>query len=364
MITGDHAVTAAAIGGELGITGKAITGAQFSAIEDEELVKQIQDIGVIARVSPEDKIRLVRVLQQIGNIVSMTGDGVNDAPALKKADIGVAMGITGTEVSKDAAVMILTDDNFATIVKAVEFGRAIYSNLRKYIRFQMATLVGFIASFLGAAVFRIASGIPFTPLQALWINFAIGVPIAIALGFDKPEPGLMEHKPRPIDQPVLTLPQWVRIVVLGLVMATGVLWVRANYEPTLGAAIAATMSLTTFSLFTIFAGLCIRNETQSVFNRDILGDSRQLTLYGVVILLTILATELGIFQRILDTTPLSGDQWLVCIGVSLTLVVVDEVWKVFLRRSRTEQAAPAVAVPMVQTSQNPVPVTSKEGDKK
>ena len=141
MITGDHAVTAAAIGHELGIEGKALTGAQFAALSDDELKKQLPEIGVVARVAPEDKIRLVRLLQQQSNIVAMTGDGVNDAPALKKADIGVAMGITGTEVSKGAAVMILTDDNFATIVKAVEFGRGIYDNLAKYVRFQMTALV-------------------------------------------------------------------------------------------------------------------------------------------------------------------------------------------------------------------------------
>ena len=145
MITGDHATTAAAIAGELGIEGRAITGAEFAAMSDEELLAQLPEIGVIARVAPEDKLRLVRLLKRSGNVVAMTGDGVNDAPALKAADIGVAMGITGTEVSKEAAVMILTDDNFATIVKAVEYGRGLYDNLLKYLRFQMSTLVAYIA---------------------------------------------------------------------------------------------------------------------------------------------------------------------------------------------------------------------------
>ncbi|HVL22697.1 MAG TPA: HAD-IC family P-type ATPase, partial [Thermomicrobiales bacterium] len=154
MITGDHATTAAAIGNELGIEGRAITGAQFSAMSDDELMRQIPEIGVIARVAPEDKLRLVSLLQQSGEVVAMTGDGVNDAPALKKADIGVAMGITGTEVSKGAAVMILTDDNFATIVKAVDYGRSLYDNLMKYLRFQMASLVAFIAVFLAATIFN------------------------------------------------------------------------------------------------------------------------------------------------------------------------------------------------------------------
>ncbi len=189
MITGDHAVTAAAIGHELGIEGKALTGAQFKAMSDEQLMQELPEIGVVARVAPEDKIRLVDLLQRQQNIVAMTGDGVNDAPALKKADIGVAMGITGTEVSKGAAVMILTDDNFATIVKAVEYGRAIYDNLSNFIRFQMTALVAFIASYLGAAFFVIAGGVPFTPAVVLWINFLVQVPVAIALGFDKPQAG-------------------------------------------------------------------------------------------------------------------------------------------------------------------------------
>jgi P-type Ca2+ transporter type 2C len=160
MITGDHATTAGAIGTELGIEGRAITGAEFAAMSDEELLANLDDIGVIARVAPEDKVRLVRMLQQSDNIVAMTGDGVNDAPALKSANIGVAMGITGTEVSKEAAVMILTDDNFATIVGAVEYGRALYDNLLKYLRFQMSTLVAYIAIFIMAGVLDIAGGIP------------------------------------------------------------------------------------------------------------------------------------------------------------------------------------------------------------
>jgi P-type Ca2+ transporter type 2C len=160
MITGDHATTAGAIGTELGIEGRAITGAEFAAMSDEELLANLDDIGVIARVAPEDKVRLVRMLQQSDNIVAMTGDGVNDARALKSANIGVAMGITGTEVSKEAAVMILTDDNFATIVGAVEYGRALYDNLLKYLRFQMSTLVAYIAIFIMAGVLDIAGGIP------------------------------------------------------------------------------------------------------------------------------------------------------------------------------------------------------------
>ena len=163
MITGDHAATAAAIAGELGIEGRAVTGAQFAAMGDEQLMSELDEIGVVARVAPEDKVRLVRLLKEKGNVVAMTGDGVNDAPALKTADIGVAMGITGTEVSKEAAVMILTDDNFATIVGAVAYGRTLYDNLLKYLRFQMSTLVAYIAIFIGAGILGIAVRCPAQP---------------------------------------------------------------------------------------------------------------------------------------------------------------------------------------------------------
>ena len=197
MITGDHAVTAAAIASQLGIPGRAITRRRVGgAMSDDEADKEIDDIGVIARVTPEHKVRLVEVLKRKGHVVSMTGDGVNDAPALKKADIGVAMGITGTDVSKEAAVMILTDDNFATIVKAVELGRELYDSLVKYIRFQMARLFGFILMFLGAALFNIVGGIPFLPFQTLYMNFTVDMFLAIGLGLGAATPGLMQRPPR------------------------------------------------------------------------------------------------------------------------------------------------------------------------
>jgi P-type Ca2+ transporter type 2C len=182
MITGDHAVTAAAIAKQLGIEGRAISGADFGAMSDEELVRSIDGIGVIARVTPEHKVRLVDTLKRKGHIVAMTGDGVNDAPALKKADIGIAMGITGTEVSKEAAAMILTDDNFATIVKAVELGRGLYDNLTKYIRFQMGALAGLIITFLGASIFNVVGRGP--------------VPAAADALAELHDPGLPGDRPR------------------------------------------------------------------------------------------------------------------------------------------------------------------------
>jgi P-type Ca2+ transporter type 2C len=342
MITGDHAVTAAAIGKQLGIEGKALTGAQFAAMSDEAATNDLDNIAIVARVTPQDKIRMVELLQHKENIVSMTGDGVNDAPALKKADIGVAMGITGTEVSKGAAVMILTDDNFATIIKAIEFGRGIYNNLFNFVRFQMFELAAFIISYLLAAFFLVLGGVPFTPALVLFVNFLVTVPCAIALGFDKAPPGLMENKPRPLKQPILNRSQWLRIVFLGFLTAIVTVYLESVYEAT-GVATATTMGFVAFALMGVAMGVSARRETGSSFNRDIIQDRHQLTFYGIAILFAFLPTELAFLQRFLGTTSLSRDQWLLCIGFAIALLVVDEVIKFFLRRSR-QQEQPTVDV--------------------
>ncbi|MGH2789683.1 MAG: cation-translocating P-type ATPase [Actinomycetota bacterium] len=333
MITGDHATTAAAIASELGIEGRAITGAEFSAMSDDKLLEVLPDLGVIARVAPEDKIRLVRLLQQKSNIVAMTGDGVNDAPALKAANIGVAMGITGTEVSKEAAVMILTDDNFATIVNAVEYGRSLYDNLLKYLRFQMSTLVAYIATFLGAGILSIAGGVPLNPLQILWLNMVVDIPIAVALGFDEPTPGLMERAPRPLKAPVLSLANWVRLTAQGLLMAVGAL-VAYQIGDTEGAVVASTMLLTTLSLFHLTAGLLARDQLNTVFGRAALPGPTQLRRYGIALLVTIAVTEIGFLQRLFNTTSLSFAQWWACIGIAATLVVMEELIKLVIRRRK------------------------------
>jgi Ca2+-transporting ATPase len=338
MITGDHAVTAGAIARQLGIDGKVITGAEFGAMSDEQVLTAIDTIGVIARVTPEHKVRLVDLLKQKGQIVAMTGDGVNDAPALKRADIGIAMGITGTEVTKEAAVMILTDDNFSTIVKAVELGRGLYDNLVKYVRFQMGCLFGFIISFLGASIFNIAGGVPFLPLQTLWINFTTLLFQAIGLGYGRAEPGLMERKPRQPDRPILPRGLMLWLITVGLVIGVGTLGVISWAEQARTLAVAHTMGVVTFSLFSLFFSIATKDERRTVFSLDTFADKTFNIATGVSVLTLILATVLGPFEKLLTMTPLDVQQWIICIAVALSIIVISEIRKALKRRA--EPAAP------------------------
>jgi Ca2+-transporting ATPase len=340
MITGDHAVTAAAIAKTLGITGRAITGAEFAAMSDDELAAQIDDIGVIARVTPEDKVRLVDTLKRKGQIVAMTGDGVNDAPALKRADIGIAMGITGTEVSKEAAAMILTDDNFATIVRAVELGRGLYDNLTKYIRFQMGVLFGLVFTFLGCAIGNVVGGVAFVPLQTLWVNFSTQVFQAVGLGYGEPAEGLMQRKPRDPDAQILPRSKLLWLALVGGVMAAATIGVIAWGDSHYGTEVARTMGMTSFAIANLFYSFCERDERMSVFSLDVLRDRKFLMFSGASVLAIILAPQLNLLNRILQTTPLRLHQWLICIVAALAAVVLTEIRKFILRRRETETSAP------------------------
>ena len=203
MVTGDDVVTGAAVAKQLGIPGEAILGTELAAMSEAERLARIDDIGVVGRVAPEHKVLMVETLRKKGEVVAMTGDGVNDAPAIKAADIGIAMG-TGTQVAKNAGRMILTDDNFATIVRAVSEGRKLYDNMLKYIRFMLVALVTYVVTFLLASLLNIAGGQPFSAVQILWINFLITAPVGIALGLDKETPGLMKRQPRPRAASIMT----------------------------------------------------------------------------------------------------------------------------------------------------------------
>jgi Ca2+-transporting ATPase len=331
MITGDHAVTAEAIARQLGIEGKAITGAQFAAMSDDEALASIDGIGVIARVTPEDKVRLVDTLKRRGHIVAMTGDGVNDAPALKRSDIGIAMGITGTEVSKEAAAMILTDDDFSTIVKAVRIGRGLYDNLKKYIVFQMGALIGFIVMFLGASIFNIVGGVPLIPLQTLWVNFTTQVAMAVGLGYGEPAPGLMERRPRPVAEPILTRALLIWVTVAGLVLGATSLAVIWWADDAHDVTVARTMGMTTFAVANVIWAFTVKDTRRSVFDVASLADRKLLMAAGVSAVAILFGTELQIFQRILHTVSLTGSEWAVCLLVGASILVVSEIYKLYLR---------------------------------
>ena len=333
MITGDHAITAAAIARQLGIDGTAVTGAEFGAMSDDEALSKIGEVGVIARVTPEHKVRLVDLLKRQGHIVAMTGDGVNDAPALKRADIGIAMGITGTEVTKEAAVMVLTDDNFSTIVKAVELGRGLYDNLVKYVRFQMGCLFGFIVSFLGASIFNIAGGVPVpAPADAVDQLHHPAVPGGRA-GLRTPAAGLMEREPRQPDQPILTRPLFVWLISVGLVTGAGTLGVISWAEQAHTQAIAHTMGVVTFSLYALLFSIETRDERRTAFSLDTFSDSKFVIATGVSILTLLLTTVFGPLQALLKTTSLDVRQWLICLAVALSIVVLSEIQKAVRRHT-------------------------------
>ena len=335
MITGDHVTTAAAIAEQLGIEGLALSGTEFAALSDEELEARVEEIGVVARVAPEDKVRLVSTLKKKGHVVAMTGDGVNDAPALKRADIGVAMGITGTEVTKEAGDMILTDDNFATIVSAVEGGRGIYDNLMKYIRVQLIMLGGFILTFLLAGIFNVAGGTPLTPLQILWINFAVDVLLAIGLGFDAPVPGLMKRRPRDASAPIVDRELAIRLGGASVVMAVLAVSIVSFGEHRYDLVTATTMGLTTLSLMHIVGALETREPTETIFKRYTIENRRFVQLIGAALVLTFLVTALGPLQRIFDTVALTSSQWGVCLIGPIVFLAVAELGKLY-DRSRGE----------------------------
>ena len=327
MITGDHASTAGAIAAELGIEGKVVSGAELEEMTDEELVERIDAIGVCARVSPEHKFRVVKALQATGHVVAMTGDGVNDAPALKQADIGVAMGITGTEVTKDAGDMVLTDDNFATIVHAVERGRAIYDNIVTFVRFQLTTNVAAILSILVARL--IGWPAPFNPIQVLFVNIIADGPPAMSLGMDPPKPGLMEREPRERGARILSGSRLVRIVTSGAIMAAGTLSLLGAFKGSDEEA-ALTMAFTTFVFFQMVNALCVRSE-MSVFSRYSLTNASLWTALGAVVAVQVLVVQLPFLQNVFGTVSLTLSEWGWCLVTPLVLLIFEEIRKAIHR---------------------------------
>lgn len=361
MITGDHANTAAVIATELGIAanGRAITGAELEKMSDEELVRTTREVSVYARVNPSHKLRIVKALQSDGQTVAMTGDGVNDAPALKTADIGVAMGITGTDVSKEAADVVLTDDNFATIVAAVEEGRSIFSNIRKFLRYLLSSNIGEVMTmFFGVVLARVigldaAEGglvLPLLATHLLWINLVTDGAPALALGVDPIDEGVMDKAPRSREEGVITARMWRGIFFVGVIMAVGTLLVLDASLP--GGLIAGTgdlrhaqtMAFTTLMAFQIFNVFNARSDERSAFE----GLFRNQWLWaatGLSMLLHVAVIYTPFLQNAFSTVGLSLRDWMLCLAVGSSVLWLREAGK-WIGRRRAHRS-PAEESPLI-----------------
>ncbi|MFE7134766.1 cation-translocating P-type ATPase [Streptomyces sp. NPDC057638] len=340
MVTGDDVTTGAAIARQLGIPGEAVLGADFASWPERERLERIDSIGVVGRVAPEHKVLLAETLKKKGDVVAMTGDGVNDAPAIKAADIGIAMG-SGTDVAKNASRMILSDDNFSTIVYAVEEGRKLYDNLTKYIRFVLLLLVAFVLTFLGATIFNIAAGEPFTPAQVLWVHFIVNAPFGFALGFDQESPGLMRRRPRPRGESVLTGPLLLTVGLAGLALTVLLLSLITLGQHHFGSpAVGNSMAFTAFALCLIVAAFECRSETESVLRASTF-DSKQMNWAALgELALAVLVTQVDGFRRMLGTTQLSLRQFGWAVLAALVLLVAWETAKLLARRVRRPSPEP------------------------
>ena len=330
MITGDHKVTASAIAKELGILTedtRAIEGKEIDKLSDKELQELVPHVSVYARVSPEHKIRIVRAWQELGHLVSMTGDGVNDAPALKQADIGVAMGITGTEVAKDAAGMVLTDDNFATIVQAVKNGRNIYANIKRAIQFLLSGNTAAIMTVLYASL--AALPVPFAAVHLLFINLLTDSLPAIALGLEPHSDLVMEERPRPRNEGILTKPFLWSVVTEGLVIAAAVI---AAFHIGLnqgGAAVASTMAFATLCLSRLFHGFNCKSRRPVIFSRKLWNNKALLGAFAIGVALLAAVIMIPAVQPLFSVAALSMSQIGTVAGLSFGSMVVIQILKLF-----------------------------------
>ncbi|HVN50699.1 MAG TPA: cation-translocating P-type ATPase [Acidimicrobiales bacterium] len=341
MITGDHAVTARAIGESLGLGPGAISGAELAALSDDEAMARLGELHVFGRVTPEDKLRLARLMQEQGYIVAMTGDAVNDAAALKQADIGVAMG-SGSEVTKQAARMVLTDDNFGTLVHAVEIGRKVYGKVVAYVRYQMTQLLSLVMLFVAATIFNVNEGVALTPLMVLYLLFFVTSSGVVVIAIDPGDPDVMHRPPRDPSLPITNRTAVTLWLIYGatLFIAAFVPLVWGPDRPSTDhASISMTMTFVVMGLGTVFNALTNRRDPTTGLTAPIL---TALAVSLVPVALIVLATQLPSLQGGLLTTSLTGPQWLASLGLALLLPLVIEGGKV-IRRARqrpAEVAAP------------------------
>ncbi|WP_019569162.1 cation-transporting P-type ATPase [Thioalkalivibrio sp. ALE11] len=335
MITGDHAATARAIGEQLGLRGEGgtLTGQQLEAMDDDELARAVEDTDVFARTTPEHKLRLVRALQGNGRIVSMTGDGVNDAPALKRADVGVAMGHKGTEAAKEASEMVLADDNFASIAHAVEEGRTVYDNIRKAILHMLPTNAGQSLTIMMAILMGLA--LPLTPVQVLWVNMVTSVTLAMALAFERTEPGVMGRPPRAPDTPLLSGFLLWRIPFVAILLWLGTFGHFVYMEEVLGVAddLARTVAINTLVAGQAFYLLNLRLIHQPVLAGGELFRSRAMWIaIGVLVVLQLAFTYVPVMHTLFGTTAIDTGDWarILLFGLAVFLIVEGE--KLVFRR--------------------------------
>ena len=328
MITGDQKITAVAIAKELGLMGHVIEGDALAALNDEALANCINATDVFARIAPEQKVRIIKALKANNHIVAMTGDGVNDAPALKIADIGIAMGITGTNVAQDAATIILTDDNFTTIVMAVKEGRNVYDNIVKFVRFQLSTNIGAILTVALAPLLGLP--VPFTAIQLLWINIIMDGPPALSLSGDPAHPESMLAAPRDHNNRILSWPRLANLLSYGMIMAIGTLGVLYYGLQTGDHLHATSLAFTTFVLFQVINVFNARSEKSSIFNRDLFANKILCLAITLVVFLQIVVIHWPPAQVLFHTTTLTLTDWLIASSVATSVLFFEELRKVII----------------------------------
>lgn len=338
MITGDHAITAAAIGAKLGLGPGAASGAEIQAMTDDELKAALPNLHVFGRVTPEDKLRLARLMQESGDVVAMTGDAVNDAAALKQADIGVAMG-SGSEVTKQAGKMILVDDNFGTLVTAVRLGRGIYEKIVSYVRYQMSQLFSLVLLFLVASIFDINSGVPLTPIMILFLNFFISVFPVIVILLDPVPDGIMLKPPRDPKKTIANggaITLWFVYGGVLFLMTLLPLLMFADQASPSEPNVPVTMTFVVAAFGAVLGGLAMRRDPETGLAAPILTAVKWL---AIPLAITVAAVEIGFLQRLVGTVSLSGTEWLICIGLALVVPLFVEVEKWIRRRRIARRAA-------------------------